>query len=266
MGDVLGLTPKRTGAANMKEAVAEQLAMVAARRHDRQSDVHQKVKEMKRKGKKGGSKRKPKPEKSSKSKTRTLRKTRGQETGAASAAKTSKRRSVISPPVIKARGSERLSFWGRDHKVTPRTSLEALFITSESKEVSDEGSTPMNSSEENEPNTQDNLFIKQNDETTSDGEYAPTDEALEFNDSEGEALNKREFYTPVLSAEKRRALKQNPELSPAYFESKDNEGEGIGKRVQAQLLRQRTPEYGTASVPKGKLSDERIKRGGSNVG
>ena len=91
MGDVLGLTPKRTGAANMKEAVAEQLAMVAARRHDRQSDVHQKVKEMKRKGKKGGSKRKPKPEKSSKSKTRTLRKTRGQETGAASAAKGRKR-------------------------------------------------------------------------------------------------------------------------------------------------------------------------------
>ena len=243
VGEVLGLTPIRTETANVSEAVAEQLAEAAAKRHDRQSDVHQRMKDKRCTGKKGVSKGAPKIKRGSKSKTGTLGKTRRKETGAASAALKGKHGLVISPPVYKAGGSNRLSFWRKDHKVTPRKSLEALFNTSESDTVSEESSTPIQTSEEEEPNTQDKLFVKPNDETTSDGEYEPTRESLEFSGSEEEEKERNAHDTPKWSEERQRAMQKDPYLTPAYFESKDNEGEQRRAGDKVPVARQRTPDF-----------------------
>ena len=145
--------------------------------------------------------------------------------------------------MLKAGGSKRLSFWRRDHKVTPRKSLEALFDTSESEEVPDGGSTPIQSSEEEEPDTQDDLFIKGYDETTSDGEYEPTHESLEFSDSGENDPKESRYRTPELSAERKRAMQTDPRLTPAYFEGKDNEGEQVRAGMKVPVQRQRTPDY-----------------------
>ena len=64
VGEVMGLTPKKAESTNMKEAIAEQLAEVVAERHDRQSDVHRRVNELRRTDK---------TETGHKSKTNTLR-------------------------------------------------------------------------------------------------------------------------------------------------------------------------------------------------
>ena len=128
VGDALDISPQKSKHSGLAEAAAEQMAAKAAAMVDQQTRQHKKQsagkKERKHKERKG----------------------RGQERRSKSGKK----------------GSERMSFWGKDHDVTVRSSLLEMFNVDTDISEGEEGDTESESREE--PNTQDRTFILTDDE------------------------------------------------------------------------------------------------------
>ena len=159
VGEVFDLTPGKATNENdtLAERAAEQLGEAAASLHDQQARSA-------RKGKTKG-----------RHKTKATKATKGKKD------KTKKKWG-------NGAGRRARDFLWADPDETPRHSLVRLFDGSRSG-----GSTPLEHSSDEEPNTEDRNFIKGDDESESDPPYNPTDEEKELGaDSNPEEETKAE--------------------------------------------------------------------------
>ena len=219
VGQILGLTPGlvRHRSHTVEEAAAEQMAEIAAARHDKERSMQ--------KGKRA-------------SRTSETRKTRVASTSRGTRTRTvSENAADVGASRSKKKvGSARLSFWSKDHAVTPRKSLVAMFDSvSEGEPSVDE-----------EPNTQDREFIKDTGEEESDPNYELTDSQEEELSELDEHQSKGRRGNLNLTPQRIKAMGVNTEYTPKYYESKDNEDKA------PPLHRQVTPELGTDQTKRGR--------------
>ena len=248
VGQILGLTPGlvRKKTHTVEEAAAEQLAEIAAAKHDEERSM--------RKGKRtNASSEAQKLQKAKKSQNLRTSEMSENKAGARSASEKEKV------------GSERLSFWGKDHAVTPRKSLVNMFKTTSEDEPSVDA----------EPNTSDIEFIKDSSgEDSSDPNYQMTNSEEEELSPLGKApkavKGRRANITPL----RKKAMGADPRYTPEYYESKDNEEKGPEMRRQPTPIpevdspgatsRRRPTRKSKVGVPKEKVDPEEVVEEGGD--